>query len=200
MIVVGGIISLIAFLGCYGAYSENKAFLGVFFIVLVVIVLLEIAMLVVAFEFYVDIAIYIAPTAVNSIKELYGQSPVTASAATASWNTLQATLDCCGFYNGSDYNSSLFDVMMNTNVQPWPESCCILASGSQQFVNLTSCTNTEPPNTQHTNAKTGCVVALYRILRNYCGVIGGVSAAILVVEIFAMIPACWMFRKSDTYV
>ena len=42
MIIAGALLSIIGFFGCYGALRENKCFLGLFFVIVGLILLLEI--------------------------------------------------------------------------------------------------------------------------------------------------------------
>jgi len=88
VMVAGGVIFLISFLGCFGAMWENKIMLYSYSVLLILLTCGQIAFIIIA---YVD-------------------QPLLDQASTNGWdeasNTtklfIQENLDCCGFYNSTD--------------------------------------------------------------------------------------------------
>ncbi|XP_060710935.1 tetraspanin-1-like [Hemiscyllium ocellatum] len=119
-IAIGAFLVLIGFLGCYGAVKENKCMLMIFFIIVLLIFIAQIAgaVVILAFSGLADIFItYIRIWAVKSIKDEYGDS----SDITTLWDTVMNEFKCCGFNDFDDFTNSPF---YNNSLNKYPKHCC----------------------------------------------------------------------------
>jgi len=100
--VVGGLLFLTGFLGCCGAACENVCLLGIFFVIILILFLVElgigIAALAMKGGLQTDINNYYTQTVIpdyctNKIPSL-----------TTAWNQTQYDLKCCGCTSVEDYN------------------------------------------------------------------------------------------------
>ncbi|KAM9391727.1 tetraspanin-1-like [Pholidichthys leucotaenia] len=120
LIAIGGMLFLIGFLGCWGAIRENKFMLLLFFIIVLLVFIAEVvgAVVVLAYRPLADdLFIEVGTAAVESIKSQYGDN----ADLTGLWNTAMNTLNCCGFYNASDFEGSPYFTSHNSS---YPSQCC----------------------------------------------------------------------------
>ncbi|KAJ3193253.1 hypothetical protein HK101_005152 [Irineochytrium annulatum] len=95
-IVVGCIVTIVSFLGCFGAANEKGMLLKTYFALLVFLVALELS---------VGIAAYVKRDAVSSMLETAWINSATAN-TTASQNALiqvETYFQCCGFHTVDSY-------------------------------------------------------------------------------------------------
>ncbi|KAM7409372.1 hypothetical protein PAMA_001039 [Pampus argenteus] len=102
-ITIGAVLVLLGLLGCCGAHKESKCLLLVFFSIVLIIFIAEVAAAVVALAY-------------SSFTD-YGSDPV----VTKMWNTTMTELNCCGFTNYTDFVGSKFE---KENGGSLPPICC----------------------------------------------------------------------------
>ncbi|VTJ61175.1 Hypothetical predicted protein [Marmota monax] len=120
LIVTGTFVMAIGFVGCIGALKENKCLLLTFFLLLLLVFLLE-ATIAVLFFAYTDKIDRYAQQDLKKGLHLYGtQGNV---GLTNAWSIIQTDFRCCGVSNYTDW----FEVYNATRV---PDSCCLEFSDS----------------------------------------------------------------------
>lgn len=177
LIAAGAVLFVLGFLGCYGAYSENKCALMTFFFILLLIFIAEIAAAVVALVYTTMAEQLLELLVVPAIKKDYGYQPE----FTQVWNTTMDTFKCCGFNNYTDFNGSRF---LEKN-QVFPPYCCLNANGI-----------TEEPCTEkvaETMNVQGCFKQLLHDVRTNAVTVGGVAAGIAALELAAMIVSMYLY-------
>uniref|UniRef100_A0A672ZVI6 Tetraspanin 1 n=1 Tax=Sphaeramia orbicularis TaxID=375764 RepID=A0A672ZVI6_9TELE len=111
-IAIGAVLVLMGLLGCCGAHKESKCLLLMFFSIVLIIFIAEVAAAVVALAEGL-LRAWATPTLQND----YGSEPV----VTKIWNTTMTELKCCGFTNYTDFMGSKF---AKENGGSLPPSCC----------------------------------------------------------------------------
>ncbi|XP_028642831.1 tetraspanin-4 isoform X2 [Grammomys surdaster] len=120
LIVTGTFVMAIGFVGCIGALKENKCLLLTFFVLLLLVFLLEATTAVLFFAYSDKIDSY-AQQDLKKGLHLYGtQGNV---GLTNAWSIIQTDFRCCGVSNYTDW----FEVYNATRV---PDSCCLEFSDS----------------------------------------------------------------------
>ncbi|XP_072420410.1 tetraspanin-1-like [Chiloscyllium punctatum] len=181
-IAIGAFLVLIGFLGCYGAVKENKCMLMIFFIIVLLIFIAQIAgaVVILAFSGLAEIFIaYIRIWAVKSIKDEYGQS----SDITTLWDTVMNEFTCCGFDDFDDFTNSPF---YNNSLNKYPKYCC--KSQSHCF------------GDDINHSVMGCYDSLLHFLKTKTKILGIVALGICVLEIGAMAASMIMYcqiRKEE---
>ncbi|XP_045626728.1 tetraspanin-4 isoform X3 [Ursus americanus] len=120
LIVTGTFVMAIGFVGCIGAIKENKCLLLTFFVLLLLVFLLE-ATVTVLFFAYTDKIDRYAQRDLKKGLHLYG-TPGNVGLTNA-WSIIQTDFRCCGVSNYTDW----FEVYNATRV---PDSCCLEFSES----------------------------------------------------------------------
>ncbi|XP_061419467.1 CD63 antigen-like [Lethenteron reissneri] len=186
LIVVGSIILVVAFFGCFGSIKENRCMLGTFTALLVIILLVEIAAGIAAFVFKDKINGYFS----KDLKDLYNKYPSSASDAKVI-DDMQQKLKCCGASNYTEwlnYNVWNQDPVNHGNT---PDSCCVNVT--------TGCGKGEAakPDKIYTDA---CVPKLETELKKSLVWIGAVVLGIGLAQIIGVILACCLMKGiKDTY-
>ncbi|KAL1281336.1 hypothetical protein QQF64_000139 [Cirrhinus molitorella] len=178
LIGVGAFLTLMGFLGCCGAIQENKCMLLTFFVIVLIIFLLEVALAVVlvVFEPLVEnILNEIERSVAESIKENYGKD----ESFTSVWNNTMNELECCGYKNYTDFTDSPFENSFNL----YPETCC---KNSTEL-----CSDTVAGG----QPVVGCFRALVTLIEENAVLLAGVAFGIAALEISAMVVSMILYKS-----
>jgi len=167
---IGALLLLTGFLGCCGACCENSCLLALFFSIILILFIAElacgIAILVNKNSFKKTIEDAITP-----VVQKYSD-PSTSADTKNAIDQMQQDFKCCGCKNATDYLTP-----------PKPASCY---KDKEQI----------PPNL----FTTGCCEKIWNEAESQLAIVGGVAIGILVIELLAMIFSCILcqaFRRGD---
>lgn len=180
LIALGALLLVIGFLGCCGAVRESKCMLLLFFIIVLLVFIAEVAGAIVILVFRPlasELFTKIGTAAVKNIQKDYGQN----ADITGLWNTTMSTLKCCGFYNSSDFVGSPYYVDHN---QQYPPQCC---PGIDNPCNQTMAGGG--------TTITGCFLKIKQLIDDNTAVIVGVALGIAALEICAMAVSMILFCR-----
>ncbi|XP_041277438.1 tetraspanin-1 [Onychostruthus taczanowskii] len=176
LIVIGAILLVIGFLGCYGAQKESKCLLIMFFSVVLIIFIAEVAAAVVALVFTVLAETLLTALVTPLLKEKYGVD----TTFTEIWNVTMTEVHCCGLNNYTDFNNSYF----YETYHRYPRQCCDMQE---------SCNSTMAEEM----AVQGCFKQILEEIRTNAGVAGGVAAGIAALEIASMAVSMYLYCRLD---
>uniref|UniRef100_A0A3Q2QIB2 Tetraspanin 34b n=1 Tax=Fundulus heteroclitus TaxID=8078 RepID=A0A3Q2QIB2_FUNHE len=148
--------------------------LSAFFMIVLLVFIAEVAGAVVILVFRPladDLLEKVGTAAVKNIKKDYGNN----DDITGLWNTTMETLNCCGFYNYTDFSSSPYHVAHNGS---YPLQCC--KSTSQ-------CDAAEIVN--------GCFTKIKQLIDDNTVVIVAAALGIAALEICAMIVSMVLYCR-----
>ncbi|XP_068949180.1 tetraspanin-1-like [Petaurus breviceps papuanus] len=177
LIAAGCVLLILGFLGCYGAQKESKCILLMFFSILLLIFIAEIAAAVVALVYTSLAENLLNALVVPVIQKDYGEQ----SDITQVWNSTMEGLHCCGFNNYTDFEGSPF----YQKYQSFPHFCCANDS--------TSCTE---EMAIQANVK-GCFRQLLKGIHTNAAVVGGVAAGFGALELAAMTVSMYLYCQLD---
>ncbi|XP_026878121.2 tetraspanin 34 [Electrophorus electricus] len=178
LIAVGTVLALMGFLGCCGAVTENKCMLLMFFIIVLIIFIAEVAGAIVILVFQPlvkELLVKVNEKFVVTIQKNYGKD----AGFTTVMNETMTQLKCCGFNNYTDFTGSPFV----TDTNNYPESCC--------FKSLTICNL----NAAEASAEVGCFNALVTLIEDNASILGGVALGIAALEIAAMVVSMVLYNN-----
>ncbi|KFZ68307.1 Tetraspanin-1, partial [Podiceps cristatus] len=177
LIVIGAILLVIGFLGCYGAQKESKCLLMMFFSVVLIIFIAEIAAAVVVLV-YTGLAETLLTAVVTPLlKEKYGAD----KSLTHIWNVTMMEVHCCGLSNYTDFTDSPWYKKEGTYLAP----CSV--RGSLPLAR---------PH-RHGCLLQGCFDQILEEIKTNAGVVGGVAAGIAALEIAAMAVSMYLYCQLD---
>uniref|UniRef100_A0A8D0GWL6 Tetraspanin n=1 Tax=Sphenodon punctatus TaxID=8508 RepID=A0A8D0GWL6_SPHPU len=178
LIAIGAVLVVLGFLGCCGAQKESKCLLILFFSIILIIFIAEVAAAVVALVYTSLAENILQATVTPALKTNYGKDPQ----FTNTWNATMTEVRCCGLLNYTDFNNSNYFKEHNG----YPPQCCNATSSP-------ICT----PQAAAESRTQGCFHKLLSDLRKNAGVVGGVAAGIGALEIAAMAVAMYLYCYLD---
>ncbi|NXQ96247.1 TSN1 protein, partial [Sagittarius serpentarius] len=177
LIVIGAILLVIGFLGCCGAQKESKCLLMMFFSVVLIIFIAEIAAAVVALV-YTGLAETLLTAVVTPLlKEKYGVD----GTLTQVWNVTMREVHCCGLNNYTDFTGSYW----YQEHESYPVPCLVGGSLPLARPHLRGC------------LLQGCFDQILEEIKTNAGVVGGVAAGIAALEIAAMAVSMYLYCQLD---
>ncbi|KAK0174437.1 hypothetical protein PV327_010206 [Microctonus hyperodae] len=177
LIVVGTIIFLIAFLGCYGAIRENFIMLIAFAVALVIIFLIEMGIGVAAAVYKNDFPGILK----KSLKDSLNRN---SNADKLAWANIQRALQCCGVESKNDWDGIMPDETL-------PRSCCPIVDDNS----VSTCSQKSDNVFQE-----ACFLILRHIIIKNANLLIGVGIGIAFVEIAGIVLACCLamaIRRED---
>lgn len=110
LLAAGAFLIVVGFFGCCGAIKENKCMLGLFFVMVFIIFVVEIAGAVLAFVKLPETEKLI----LESMKK-YNDGDSEGEAIKTAWDLIQTNFECCGYEQPADWALAL--------ILPLPSSC-----------------------------------------------------------------------------
>ncbi|XP_038038792.1 tetraspanin-1 [Anas platyrhynchos] len=176
LIVIGAILLIIGFLGCYGAQKESKCLLMMFFSVVLIIFIAEIAAAVVVLVYTSLAETFLTAVVTPVLKEKYGAD----NDFTQIWNLTMDEVRCCGLNNYTDFEDSPFYKQNKT----FPPPCC---------KGLFPCNE----SLAAASKVQGCFDQILEDIKTNADVVGGVAAGIAALEIAAMAVSMYLYCRLD---
>ncbi|KAM6398070.1 tetraspanin-1 [Pluvialis apricaria] len=176
LIAIGAILLVIGFLGCYGAQKDSKCLLMMFFSVVLIIFIAEIAAAVVALVYTGLAEMLLTAVVTPLLKEKYGPD----ESFTYVWNVTMNEVHCCGLNNYTDFTNSTWYKDHST----YPDPCC----GNKQPCNDATAAEADVP---------GCFNQILEEIKTNAGVVGGVAVGIAALEIAAMVVSMYLYCHLD---
>ncbi|NXE67574.1 TSN1 protein, partial [Calcarius ornatus] len=177
LIVIGAILLVIGFLGCYGAQKESKCLLMMFFSVVLIIFIAEVAAAVVALVFTGLAETLLTGLVTPLLKEKYGVD----EAFTQIWNVTMAELPL----KPQTFPMAVCSGLEKQYLPSWGMLC----PGRWVSPLLPSSPAWFPVQ--------GCFKQILEEIRTNAGVAGGVAAGIAALEIAAMAVSMYLYCRLD---
>lgn len=195
LIASGAIVMVIGFIGCCGAWKQNRPFLIIYIILLLLIFILEIAGGIYAYTKKDKIIDDFKDGFQETINNSYGQDTGTNKAnkgLTDSVDWFQKNVECCGSAGPSSWNNTKWYNSRKTANGTFtlvPDSCC-KASGCNvgsdgEFSKLANIWNK------------GCVDQGEKFIKDHIAEIGGVGVGIAFVQLIGIIFAILLVRSIN---
>ncbi|XP_071955386.1 CD151 antigen-like isoform X2 [Antedon mediterranea] len=204
LIGVGGFVTILGFIGCFGACHEQKWMIITYFIVVLLLLLVEIVCVILVFAFQSEVEKYVGDQLDDSVQKEYGLDGY--DDVTTSIDALHITLKCCGKNNFTDWETSAWSKAKMNASTPFPISCCTTKEGSlEKLINNES---VEPIDREACYAGSpndfmnseGCYDTLYEYFIDNLWIIGGIGIGIAVLQLFVLVLALSLLRNlKDDY-
>ncbi|KAH3710157.1 tetraspanin-18-like [Dreissena polymorpha] len=198
LLVGGACILVIGFFGCCGAIKESQCLLCLYAIFLLLIVILEIAAIAIAASFRGKVTTEVKSFLKESIISTYQGKVDTNEEFSLGLDYAKVYFQCCGIDSYTDFNGA---TKWNRAVNPLinfpmeiPPTCCKLKD-KDAFLKDQLYDPIDPncpyvPNDTNSNKNTACWTSIEDYLKSRIGVVIGIAAGILVLEILCVVFAC----------
>jgi len=181
IVLLGLVIAIIAFFGCFGSMRENRCMINFFAIAVVFILVVQVIVVILAFVKRDDVE-----NSVNSVLDDVVRGYNESVLYRDFMDVTQHKLHCCGANAYTDYYR--LGVFNSTRV---PLSCCLDQS---------HCDPTYMDGIAINDFYTkGCKPKLVDFLKPRIALVAGVAVAVCVLQLLAIIFACCMVRNIDHY-
>jgi len=172
LIIVGGIVFVVAFFGCCGAFKENHCMIITFAALLLVIFTMELAAGLAGYARRSEIEDMLDQRLNASMHNYYTQKEVEKS-----WNIMQHEMKCCGMTGPGDWQRI-------THNKTLPYTCC------PDTQNDGTCTM------QTLNKyEVSCLEKLKETFFRYASVLGAVGCGVAFVQLIGVIFSCCLARS-----
>ncbi|KAH3710161.1 tetraspanin-18-like [Dreissena polymorpha] len=196
LLVGGACILVIGFFGCCGAIKQSQCLLCLYAIFLLLIVILEIAAIAIAASFRGKVTTEVKSFLKESINSTYQGKVDTNEEFSLGLDYAQVYFQCCGIDSYTDfYGATKWNRTVNTSVtMKIPPTCCKLIDKDaflkdQKFDPIDKNCPYDPNDT-NSNMNKPCWTSIEDYLKSRIGVVIGIAAGILVLEILCVVFAC----------
>jgi len=183
LIASGIFVSLIGFVGCCGAIKESKPMLVIYFILVLLIFVLEIAAGILAYTKKDLMEEHLTKNLNTIVSENYGKTDTASKGMSKALDWFQEQVKCCGSNGPADWSTSYWN--STTTGLVGPKSCCKAAVASNADCNK-ELANLYP---------TGCVAAGKDFVKSHLWQVGGVGVGIAIIQVLVMAAACSLCRS-----
>lgn len=184
LIGTGAFILLSGIIGCAGSCKENRCFMVMYAIFLLVIFLSEAIAGVLAYMYEGTIQEELSRNLNTTMMDNYNLDSVITQAV----DNMQTEFNCCGATDFENWEKSKW-IQSNSSYQGMvPDSCCItVAPGCAAF-------GTNPSNIN----PQGCSKSLVKYTKSSLVLIGGIGLGLCIVQLIGIIFSCCLVRKFRT--
>ncbi|MEE6482617.1 hypothetical protein FKM82_013297 [Ascaphus truei] len=179
LMVTGSVIMVVGFIGCLGAVTEHRCLLLTFFVVLLIIFLLEMIGMVLFFTYKDEFHSYAQEDLKKGLKLYKTDGNL---GLTNAWDIVQTQFRCCGVKNYTDW----LNVRNSTTV---PQSCCMEHSAVCQ-------------STPSTWWQEPCYMKVQEWVGKNISSVGIFGVCILIVQVFGLFFSMLMYcqvLKAEKY-
>ncbi|XP_034246733.1 tetraspanin-18 [Thrips palmi] len=165
LIGTGGLVTLIAFMGCVGAVKEVKCMLLTYFLIVFIVFVTMLVGGVLGYVFREDVRKNTEYKMRSTLVDYRTKDYIRAA-----WDKTQETLHCCGVDGPSDWKAQV------------PESCCKMGPAGK------------PGALECDKYKEGCLHEAVKTARDHAAFIGTAGVIVACIMLLGMIFSCILFK------
>jgi len=189
LIVVGLVIAIVGFLGCFGAMKQNGGMLLLYAIVLGVIIIVQCVAGILAFVFSDESEEMIEKSFDEVLAQYTGSADKSMDHA---FNVIMEEFECCGITGPADFKTKTdADQYVQANV---PDSCCSEMESQCGWDYWTKQENGEqvPEIRQE-----GCLTKTVDYVKSNMKIVGAICLAFMAIEFFQIVFAMCLRKNSN---
>lgn len=201
LLVGGGAILLIGFLGCCGAMKQNKCLLGLYAFFLIIILIVELAAIIIAAVFQGKVQDELKDFLKKNINTTYEGKIDTKEEFSLGLDYAQVYFQCCGIdsykeFQGATKWNHTADVII-------PETCCKLEDKDEYLKDQKAVLKdkkcpTSPTGT-NSNIDKPCWDSIESYLKDRIAIVIGIAAGIVALEVVCVIFTCCIISELRKY-
>jgi len=208
MIVIGSLLFLFGGVGCFGVWKMHKRMICNYWILLIVGVLVEIAIIVYGAVFPPTEDTYVQDQMYDSLNSTFqavsinnetGVVTYSSNEQAAAWEMLQSQTQCCGVFGYEDYATFNWTQSAGYLYSILPPTCCMTTNkegvnitSTSQFVSLNNCLNSTSPSDYWT---TGCWTNVIDMVYQFNEIAIIIAACLMAAQLIAIVLTAHQWRK-----
>jgi len=215
MIVLGSVMLVFGFLGCAGAAFTSKPLLFLYWILLIVTLIAEVALIIYAAvspraaeQQIQSVMIASLHKNFNTVTISTGNKTVTlpSNVVAVSWVAMQSEVACCGVYNYTDYSgfpwnnnfTLIYGGQSHFIEAVVPPSCCVLKQknivpkSTDDYLNLPDCL--QGISSYNT---VGCYKAVVQLAKQFSYIPIAICSVVIAIEIVCIITSVYLWRTPS---
>ncbi|XP_051822153.1 CD82 antigen [Antechinus flavipes] len=198
---VGAMTMIVGFMGCVGAVNEIRCLLGMYFAVLLLILVAQVTAGVLVY-FHADEVKTEMSNIVGELIRDYDPDNSGKKAVQDAWDYIQSEVKCCGWSSYLNWTANI--ILRNKTFTSYPCSCEELPDIKQESFRSGFCV----PNNTVTNDPSdwpvyqkGCMEKVQKWLEDNLGIILGTCIGVAVIELLGMMLSICLCRHvhSEDY-
>lgn len=209
MIVLGSLLFLFGGVGCHGIWKMNKRMICNYWILLIVGVLTEIAVIIYGAVYPPTVNTYVQTQLYTSLNSSFQAVTIlpdgtvdysNSSTQAAAWEMLQSQTQCCGVMNYSDF-ATLSWTQPAGYMHVLPPTCCATTlnygkniSSTSQFKSLNNCLNQSIPLPQ-SYWTTGCWENVINMVWQFDYIAIIIAACLMAAQLIGIVLTAHQWRK-----
>ncbi|XP_053235619.1 CD82 antigen-like [Podarcis raffonei] len=193
LIGVGAVTMVMGFLGCVGAFSGSRCFLGLYFLGLLLLLVAQATTFLLIYH-RAKAMKEKTPTFVLHLIRYYDLRHETNRSAMLAWDYFQSKMSCCGWIGPENWKLNLF--LQQRNYTLYPCSCGVNATSSDAAIGFCPLAAPSDAFDSWPVRKTGCVVSARKWFQENNEVIIGVCAAVSLTEVLGMVLSVCLCKSK----
>jgi len=204
MIVLGSLLFLFGGVGCHGVWKLNKRMICNYWILLIVGVLTEIAIIIYGAVYpptvntYVQQQLYGGLESFQAVTFNGGAVVYSPNTTAAGWEMLQSQTKCCGVISYKDFASVTWDAPAGY-MQVIPPTCCQTNDAygtnitlTSEITNITACLNSTTPTFFYT---TGCWENVINMVWQFDYIAIIIASCLMAAQLIGIVLTAHQWRK-----
>ncbi|XP_053755258.1 LOW QUALITY PROTEIN: CD151 antigen [Panthera pardus] len=184
LVVAGVVVMVTGVLGCCATFKERRNLLRLYFILLLLIFLLEVIAGILAYIYYQQLNAELKEHLKDTMTKRYHQPGH--EGVTSAVDKLQQEFRCCGSNNSHDWRDSEWIRSGQAGGRVVPDSCCKTV--------VTGCGQRDHASNIY-KVEGGCITKLETFIQEHLRIIGAVGVGIACVQLFGMIFTCCLYKS-----
>lgn len=184
LVVAGVVVMVTGVLGCCATFKERRNLLRLYFILLLIIFLLETIAGILAYVYNQQLSTELKEHLKDTMTQRYHQKGH--EGVTSAVDKLHKEFHCCGSNNSYDWRDSLWVRSEAAEGRVVPDSCCKTV--------VPRCGLRDHASNIY-KVEGGCISKLERFFQDHLLIIGAVGIGIACVQVIGMIATCCLYKS-----
>uniref|UniRef100_A0A2P2HWX8 Tetraspanin n=1 Tax=Hirondellea gigas TaxID=1518452 RepID=A0A2P2HWX8_9CRUS len=191
LLIMGVIVMLIGFFGCFGALRESPCLLYTYATIVLLLLIAQISVAIYGIVKQDELKAFISGNMVKVFEKIGGDD----QELTDSLNGVQHELHCCGVYNYTDWALTIHGD--NTPTGGLVPSGCCKTPNSTECTTTTWATMSEPAASEGIYTK-GCYTLFMETIEGQATWLGIGAILLALIQLFCVLVACGIGKNSSS--
>lgn len=192
MMILGVLVFILGFLGCFGSFKENRPLLIIYTILLVLVLMGEIVAIIISLIYKGKINDSVSEGLESKIESYIAYNNNTKNGDVDDKeivDKIQETLECCGIHGTESYLEDEIWIATNNN-ETVPASCCSGVAAANDLCSIKKGNGANPALFGE-----GCLDLTTAKLSDNAGLVIGISIGFILIQIVGVVLGCVLCKR-----